>query len=201
MAGDRKAREENAVVAIYPDFRAVGKAIQKLKESGFDMTKVSVAARDERNGNQVTGYYRGNNGMYYWGRLEQFWGPLWGLLSGWAFFAVPGLGPVLVAGPLAGWTVAILENAAIFGGLTVIGAGLYNIGVSKESVLECEAAMRAGRYVMLVHGAGQEVGRAKKLLGTAEEPAEPRPAALPLAALFPAGPSDCAASVLSLRLR
>ncbi len=192
------AREENAAVAIYRDSRAAGTAIQKLKESGFDMAKVSVAARDERSGSHVTGYYRGTNGMNYWGRLEQFWGPLWGLLSGWAFFAVPGLGPVLVAGPLAGWTVAILENAAIFGGLTVIGAGLYNIGVPKESVLGCEAAMRDGKYIVLVHGAGEEVGRAKKLLTTAEEPVPPRHEAPPLAALSLAGLSGRAPTDPSL---
>jgi hypothetical protein len=167
------AREENAAVAVYQDSQAAGRAIRKLKESGFDMDRVSVAARDERSGNQVTGYYRCDNRIKYWGRLEQFWGPLWGSLSGWAFFAIPGLGPVLVAGPLAGWTVAILENAAIFGGLTVIGAGLYNIGVSKESVLECEAAMRAGKYVLLVHGAVEDVTRAKGLLTMTEELALP----------------------------
>jgi hypothetical protein len=187
MAGDRMAREENAAVAVYPHFRAAGTAIQRLKESGFEMDKVSVAARDERSGNQVTGYYRGNNGMCYWGRLGQFWGPLWGLLSGWAFFAVPGLGPVLVAGPLAGWIVALLENAAIFGGLTVVGAGLYNIGVAKQSVLECEAALREGKYVVLVHGAGEDVRRARQLLNLTEDPLPQRHEALHPAALSHTG--------------
>ena len=38
--------------------------------------------------------------MKYWGKLGTFWGGLWGLLFGAAFFAIPGIGPVLVAGPL-----------------------------------------------------------------------------------------------------
>ncbi len=179
-------REENAAVAIFKGSRAARSVVQKLEESGFDMGKVSVAALDDRNGNQVTGYYRGNDGMYYWGRLEQFWGPLWGLLSGWAFFAVPGLGPVLVAGPLAGWTVSILENEAVFGTLTVVGAGLYNMGLSKQSVHECEAAMRAGGYLVLVHGSAEEVSWAKELLGLTRDPAGSWLDAQPLAAFTPA---------------
>ncbi len=178
-------REENAAVAVFQGSRAAGTAIRRLEESGFDMARVSVAALDERSANQVIGYYKASNGMYYWGRLEQFWGPLWGLLSGWAFFAVPGLGPVLVAGPLAGWTVSILENSAVFGGLTVVGAGLYNMGLSKVSVLECEAAMRAGGYLVLVHGTAEEVGWAKRLLGMRQESARPQHELPTLAAFAP----------------
>jgi hypothetical protein len=38
--------------------------------------------------------------MKYWGKQGAFWGGLWGMLFGAAFFAIPGLGPILVAGPL-----------------------------------------------------------------------------------------------------
>jgi hypothetical protein len=94
-------------------------------------------------------------------------------LTGWAFFAVPDLGPVLVTGPLAGWTVAILENAVVFGGLTALGAGLYNVGIPKETVLACEDALRAGGYVVLVHGATGEVSRAKAILAAPATPDAP----------------------------
>jgi hypothetical protein len=35
-----------------------------------------------------------------WGKTGAFWGGFWGLLFGSAFFAIPGIGPVLVAEPL-----------------------------------------------------------------------------------------------------
>jgi hypothetical protein len=31
--------------------------------------------------------------------MGAFWGGLWGLLFGAAFFAIPGIGPVVIAGP------------------------------------------------------------------------------------------------------
>jgi hypothetical protein len=160
-------RAENAAVVIYAGHRAVEAAIRGLRESGFDMQKVSVAGRDEHGGSQVVGYYHLPDGIRYWGRLGQFWGSLWGLLTGWAFFAIPGMGPVLVAGPLAGWTVAILDNAAVFGGLSALGAGLYNVGIPKKTVLACEAALHAGSFVILVHGSAQEVGQARQVLEAA----------------------------------
>ena len=36
--------------------------------------------------------------MQYWGKLGAFWGGIWGLLFGAAFFAIPGIGPVLGEG-------------------------------------------------------------------------------------------------------
>src|SRR5271170_1820008 len=67
--------------------------------------------------------------MKYWGKTGAFWGGFWGLLFGSAFFAIPGIGPVLVAGPLVAWIVGGLEGAALVGGLSAIGAGLVGIGI------------------------------------------------------------------------
>jgi hypothetical protein len=167
-------RVENAVVGIYDVHTAAEAAIRSLQESGFGMEKISVAGTDDPTGSQTIGYYQGCSGMKYWGALEEFWGPLWGLLSGWAFLSVPGIGPVLVAGPLAGWAVATLDNAAVFGGLTPLGAGLYSIGISQEGVLACESAVRIGKYLVLVHGTAREVSKAKVILNLATAVGEGR---------------------------
>ncbi|QDT60508.1 hypothetical protein SV7mr_30310 [Stieleria bergensis] len=49
--------------------------------------------------------------MMYWGKAGAIWGGFWSLLFGSAFFAIPGLGPVLVAGPLVAWIIGALEGA------------------------------------------------------------------------------------------
>ena len=61
----------------------------------------------------VTGYYNTGDRMKYWGRLGAVWGGFWGLLFGAAFFAIPGIGPVLVAGPLVAWIVGALEGLSL----------------------------------------------------------------------------------------
>jgi uncharacterized membrane protein len=48
--------------------------------------------------------------MKYWGKAGAVWGSVWGLLVGAAFFVIPGVGPVLVAGPVISWIVGALEG-------------------------------------------------------------------------------------------
>ena len=72
----------------------------------------------------------------------------------------------MVAGPLSGWIVSALENVAIFGGLSPLGAGLYSIGIRRERIHECESALRTGAYLLLAYGASAEVARVKGILGS-----------------------------------
>src|SRR5271168_330775 len=102
--------------------------------------------------------------MTYWGTLGAFWGGFWGLLFGSAFFWVPGIGPLLVAGPLVMWIVGALEGAVVTGTLTALGAGLYSIGIPKHSVLKYETEVKNGKLLLVVHGAADEVERARDLL-------------------------------------
>jgi hypothetical protein len=96
--------------------------------------------------------------------MGAFWGGIWGLLFGAAFFVVPGIGPVLVAGPVAAWIVAALEGAAVVGGLSAIGAGLYSIGIPKDSILRYEVALKADKFLLIAHGTAAEVAKAKETI-------------------------------------
>ena len=102
--------------------------------------------------------------MKYWGKLGAFWGGFWGLLFGSGFFLIPGIGPLLVAGPLVSWIVGALEGAVVVGGLSALGAGLYSLGIPKDSILRYEKALKTGKYVLIVHGSMDETTRAKEIL-------------------------------------
>jgi hypothetical protein len=69
------------------------------------MRSLSITARDTHTDERVVGYYNAGYRMKYWGKVGPFWGGFWGLLFGSAVFAIPGVGPILVAGPLVGWTL------------------------------------------------------------------------------------------------
>jgi hypothetical protein len=69
-----------------------------------------------------------------------------------------------VAGPLGGWIVGVLDNQAVFGGLSALGAALYSLGISKDAVLRCEAAVRMDKLLLVAHGAVDEVGKAREIL-------------------------------------
>jgi len=156
--------KNNSIVAIYPSHTAAEAAIKELQQSGFDMKKLSIVGRDEHTDEHVVGYYNAGDRMKYWGKLGAFWGGFWGLLFGSGFFLIPGIGPLLVAGPLVSWIVGALEGAVVVGGLSAIGAGLYSLGIPKDSILRYERALKTGKYVLIVHGSMDETTRAKEIL-------------------------------------
>ena len=128
------------------------------------MKKLSIVGKDYHSEEQVVGYYTTGDRMKYWGKVGAFWGGVWGMLFGAAFFAIPGVGPVLVAGPLVAWIVGALEGAAVVGGLGAIGAGLYSIGIPKDSVVKYESAIKSDKFLVLAHGTVDEVARLKDIL-------------------------------------
>jgi uncharacterized membrane protein len=156
---------ENAVVAVYNTHTEAEAAVKELQRSGFDMKRLSIVGKDYHTEEHIVGYYNTGDRMRYWGKLGAFWGGLWGFLFGSAFFFIPGIGPVLVAGPLVSWIVGALEGAVITGGLTALGAALYGIGIPKNSVLEYETALKSDKFLVIAHGTAADVTEAKALLG------------------------------------
>jgi hypothetical protein len=169
--------KNNSIVAIYTSHTDAEAAVKELQRSGFDMKKLSIVGRDFRSDEHVVGYYNMGDRMKYWGTLGAgvgaFWGGLWGLLVGSAFFWVPGLGPTLVAGPLVSWIVGALEGGVLIGGMDAIGAGLYSLGIPKDSIVKYETALKADKFVLIAHGTAAETTRAQGIInGTSPETME-----------------------------
>jgi uncharacterized membrane protein len=158
--------DTNAVVAVFDTHPEADEAVKELQRSGFDMKKLSVVGKDYHTEENVVGYYNAGDRMKHWGKFGAFWGGLWGLLFGAAFFWVPGIGPVLIGGPLVAWIVAALEGAVVVGGLSAIGAGLFSLGIPKDSIVIYESAVKAGKYVVVAHGTSQDVAKAKDIMST-----------------------------------
>ena len=158
--------EHNIVVAIYNTHTEAEAAINELKRAAFDIKKLSIVGKDYHTEEYVVGYYNTGDRMKYWGKQGALWGGIWGWFIGAAFFAIPGIGPVLVAGPLVGWIVGALEGAVITGGLTAIGAALFSVGIPKDSVLSYETALKANKFLLVVHGTADEAAHARRILQT-----------------------------------
>ena len=154
----------NSVVAVFGSHAQAEDAVRELQKDGFDMKKLSIVGKDYHTDEHVVGYYTTGDRMMYWGKLGAFWGGFWGLLFGSAFFWVPGIGQLLVAGPLVMWIVGALEEAALFAGLSALGAGLYSIGIPKDSILQYETQVKNDKLLLVLHGTADEVKRASDLL-------------------------------------
>ena len=87
-------------------------------------------------------------------------GGLFGVLSGAAMLFIPGLGPLVVLGPLAAAAVGAAEGALLGG---AVGALLGHF-VAKQHLPKYEEFVRTGNYLLVVHGTEEEVARAQRLL-------------------------------------
>lgn len=166
MLGKSETAEKSTVVAVYDTHEKAEEAVRELQKSGFDMTKLSIVGKDYQTEQDVVGYYNTGDRMKAWGKTGAFWGGLWGLMFGSAFFLIPGIGPLLAAGPIVSWIIGALEGAAVVGGLSALGAGLSSIGIPKDSIIEYETQIKAGNFVVIAHGSSDEVGKSKDSLAT-----------------------------------
>jgi hypothetical protein len=156
--------KSDSVVAIYETHVQAELGVKGLQEGGVDMKSLSIAAKNTHTDEHVVGYYNAGDRMKYWGKVGAFWGGFWGLLFGSAMFAIPGLGPILVAGPLVSWIVAGLEGAAVVGGVSAIGAGLASIGIPKDSILQYDVALKSDKFLLIVHGTREAVAKAERII-------------------------------------
>ncbi len=135
----------NVTVAVFNTLAEAENAVSRLRDAEFDPEKISMVEACRRSAQ-----------------------PERSLLDDHASFSLPGVEELRVAGPLASWMVAVLENAAVFGDLTPLAAALYVLGVDKGCASSYEAALRSLKCLVIAHGSADEAARAKAILDPAE---------------------------------
>ena len=155
---------KSAIVTLYDTHQEAEDAVRALHRDGVDMRQLSIVSKGHETEDAVTGFYTAGDRMKAWGKHGAFWGALWSLMFGSAFFLIPGIGPLLAAGPIVGWIVGALEGAVVVGGLGALGAGLYSIGIPKESILEYETHVKAGKFLVVAHGDSDAMSKTEDAL-------------------------------------
>lgn len=152
-----------AVYDLHPQAEAAVKALQR---AGFDMKKISIIGREYHSEEHVVGFLNAGDRAKVFGKFGAFWGGLMGILFGSAMMFVPVVGHVIVLGPLAATLFGGLEGAVLVGGVSALGGALMSIGIPKDSVLRYETALKADKFMLVVHGDDVEINRARELLKT-----------------------------------
>lgn len=158
--------QEHSAVAIYDTHTNAEAGIKALQQAGFDMKKLSIVGKDFQSEEHALGFYTSGDRMKFWGGRGAFWGSIWGMLFGGAFFFIPVLGPIVAMGPLVAWIVGALEGAAVGGAAGVLGAALAGAGIPKDSVIKYEGDVKAGKFLVLASGNADAIERARSVLGT-----------------------------------
>ncbi|MGO8738897.1 hypothetical protein [Rhodoblastus sp.] len=152
------------IVAVFAEHEAAELAVKKLAASGFDIKDLSLVGKGYHTDEKVVGFYNIGDRVKFWGSRGAFWGGFWGLFFGGLFLTVPLVGHVVVLGYLAAVLISGVENAALVGGLSAIGAALYSIGIPKDSILQYETDVTADSFLVMARGPQEEIARAKEIL-------------------------------------
>lgn len=131
--------QEYAVAAMYTNYREPEEVARQLRRAGLDMKKLAKVGPPTRIGPRPVAAKNAAPNIRPQKPPQK----------------APRLSPV----PLVSWIAAALEGAVVVGGLGVIGARLYSIGIPKDSVVRYETALKSNKFLLVAHGAGDEVTR------------------------------------------
>ena len=158
--------KNNAIVAVFSDHQAAETAVRKLADGGLDIQHFSIVGKGYHSEEKVVGFYNAGDRIMFWGQNGAIWGGLWGLFFGGILLTVPVIGSVVVLGHLATMVFAAVEGAVVVGGLSVLGAAIFSLGIPEDSVIAYEAALKADGFLIVAHGPVAEMARAKAILET-----------------------------------
>jgi hypothetical protein len=155
---------ERPVVRVCETCAEAEDLIMRLEHAHCDMKSISIVGVNLQQEGQVAGCYTAGDRMRLWGMMGAFWGGVWGIFSGSAYFQIPGLGPTIVGGPLVDAMAGALERSDGEGGLSVLGVGLHRLGVPKSAVASYEAVLREAKLLLIASAGDESSTQARNLI-------------------------------------
>jgi len=156
--------QNRKLVGTFDSEREATRAIDQLKDLGYTNDQISVIAknRDDIAGiEESTGTHVADGaatGAVTGGAL----GGIGGLLVGLGLLAIPGVGPLLAAGPIA----ATLSGAALGAGAGGLVGALIGLGVPEDEAHLHEGSLKAGKILVIVDADPSLRDRVGHIFGT-----------------------------------
>ena len=143
-------------------------AVRDLQQAGYDMDQVSVIAKDaDKIGGHDTTEHTGNKadegaatGALTGGAL----GGITGLLVGLGTLAIPGIGPILLAGAEATAIATTVAGAGIGAAAGSLIGALVGLGIPEEKAKVYSDRVGGGSFLVMVTGTGYEIERAATIM-------------------------------------
>lgn len=151
------------VVGLYESSDRAQRAIEDLVDAGFRREDISLTARSEEHGHLEGGgghETEAGSGAATGAGIGAGVGGIGGLLVGLGLLTIPGLGPIVAAGPLAA-TLAGMGVGAAAGGLV---GGLVGLGIPEEDADRYAEGVSRGGYLVIVNAPDAEAERAADIL-------------------------------------
>lgn len=167
MASSRHKR----AVGVFASRRDAEYALHELRDSGFSMDKVAVIAKDADRGGEIAGAdlsdrvgNKADEGAATGAVTGGALGGLTGLLVGLGALAIPGIGPIMLAGATATTLATTLAGGAIGAAAGSLVGALVGLGVPEEQARFYNDRISRGDYLVIVDGTDDDIRRAGAIL-------------------------------------
>lgn len=169
-AGEPRSKQHRAL-GVFTTRSETEAALEQLRDAGFPMNKVSAIARDADRDDEIAGVdvkdpvgNKADEGAATGAVTGGALGGITGLLVGLGALAIPGVGPIMLAGAGATALATTLAGTALgaaAGGL--IGA-LAGMGIPEDRARIYSDRVARGDYLVIVDGTEEEIRRAENIL-------------------------------------
>ncbi|MBD2860981.1 MULTISPECIES: general stress protein [Paenibacillus] len=139
---------EKKIVGVFDNEQEAIRAIEGLKRQGYSSDDISVISKSREELRRVedeTGS-AAPEGAATGAAAGGMLGGVTGLLAGIGALAIPGIGPILAAGPI----VATLTGAAVGAGAGTLVGGLIGLGFSESDAKQYNEYVEGGKILVLV---------------------------------------------------
>lgn len=161
---EMKTDKQIAVLGIFDTRMAVETCISTLKAGGFRISDMSALIPSEGMGignmatEKQTKAPEGTTAGVSAGAVV---GGALGWLAGMGLLAIPGVGPLIAAGPL----LALFAGAGVGAAVGGVTGMLIGLGIPEYEAKRYESHLKEGKYLLSVHCDDSDwKGRAKKIL-------------------------------------
>ena len=158
-------------VGVFSSRREAETALHELQASGFNMNHVSVIARDAERNQSIAGAEvtqrsgnKADKGAGVGAASGGALGGLTGLLVGLGTLAIPGIGPVMLAGAAATALATTAAGTAIGAASGGLLGGLVGLGIPEREAKSYSDRVDQGDYLVLVDGTEAEIRQAEAIL-------------------------------------
>jgi hypothetical protein len=154
---------KTAVFGIYPAYASVEYGVDALRTAGFRNSDISVLF-PENTGSKEFAHEKGTKapeGASAGGGTGVVIGGALGWLAGIGSLALPGVGPLIAAGPI----VATLAGAGVGGVVGGLAGALIGMGIPEYEAKRYEGRVKDGGILLSVHSdSSDSTKRAKQIL-------------------------------------
>lgn len=136
------------IVGVFYTEHEASQAIEDLKAHGFLTEDISVIARNRRDTEALTEETgtKAPEGLASGAATGGILGGVTGLLAGIGALAIPGIGPIIAAGPIA----ATLTGVAVGAGTGGLVGGLIGLGIPEDEAASYDNYVDEGRILVMV---------------------------------------------------